>query len=95
MSWNVTTENSGVNLLLPIQIYLYSVKLFKLSHKSGYRGMMRQKGEFLLVDNTERMLIGLISQRILMYGHQRNGEKIENRYVNDDMCDMKGVYIDF
>ena len=55
MSWNVTIGNSGGNLQLPIQIYLYSVMLFKRSLKNGYRDMRRQKGELLLVDKTERM----------------------------------------
>ena len=82
MSWNVTIGNSGDNLQLPIQIYLYSVMLFKRSLKNGYRDMRRQKGELLRVDNTEKMLIGLTSRRNLLYGLQRRRGEIENRYVN-------------
>ena len=54
MSWDVTIEILGVYLQLAVRNW-YSVMLFKLRLKNGYRDMREQKKELLLVDKTERM----------------------------------------
>ena len=54
MSWDVTIEILGVYLQLAVRNW-YSVMLFKLRLKNGYRDMREQKEELLLVDKTERM----------------------------------------